>query len=232
MSKLLVVTRSDSRIKEMTDITHPIIKKFAEKWGAEFRIFEEREWPVHPRHYRIMELGELLNVYDRALCIDSDVIITPNCDKNPFEVVPESKIGTVLEDVGSRQGRRRELIRKVQSQYGNVGWEQGYINTGFFVVSKRHKDIFQSINATDYWGGFGFDDVTLGYQIHAKKHEIYDLHYKWNFTTMFSEKWCGGNRFKAFVIHYAGNGIFEDGVKNRLEQIKKDYGVIYGKSGL
>ena len=36
--KLLITTRADEGIKNWTDITHPIIKKYAENVGADFEI--------------------------------------------------------------------------------------------------------------------------------------------------------------------------------------------------
>ena len=226
--KRIVVTRADVGIKEMTDITHPIIKEFAKKWDADFEILNpDRDWPVHRRHYRIMQLKEILENYDRAISIDSDVLINPKCYKNPFVVVSKDRIGSVCEDVGTRAGRRRELIGKVQKRFGDVGWKSGYINTGFLVVSKEHKDIFQPINGK-YWDGFGFDDIHLGWQINKRKYLVYSMHHKWNFMTMFSENWCKDNRFNAFIIHYAGRGMFDHGVKNRMEQIRLDHKKLYG----
>jgi hypothetical protein len=46
--------------------------------------------------------------------------------------------------------------------------------------------------------------------------------------TMFSEKWNNyANRFESNIIHYAGKGVFDVGVKNKLEQIKIDCDKIY-----
>ena len=39
--KLLVTTNSDDKVKEMTDFTHPIIKHFAKKWGADFKVISK-----------------------------------------------------------------------------------------------------------------------------------------------------------------------------------------------
>ena len=46
--------------------------------------------------------------------------------------------------------------------------------------------------------------------------------------TMFSEPWNGSpDRFKSYIIHYAGAGIF-DAVPDRITQMKNDYNKIYG----
>ena len=66
MSNLLIVTRADSNILEMTKLTHPYIKAYAELLGADFKILDKNT-PVHRCHYRIMELHDLLEEYDRAI---------------------------------------------------------------------------------------------------------------------------------------------------------------------
>jgi len=67
-----------------------------------------------------MHTKDLLGFYDRVLSIDSDIIINKDC-KNPFTVIPEDMIGSVYEDVGSRQKARRKVIRDIQDRFGNIG---------------------------------------------------------------------------------------------------------------
>jgi hypothetical protein len=147
---LLVATRADDGIKEMAAITHPVMRRFARGWGADFLTLRG-DFKVS-RHYRIMELRALLGEYDRVLSLDSDILILPACP-NPFKKVDEGSIGTIFEDQGSRQNQRRALIRRVQDRFGNVDWETGYINTGVFLASCCHKDIFQPIDG-EYWDGW------------------------------------------------------------------------------
>ena len=227
--KLLITTRADSNISEWTDITHPIIKEYANRVGADFKTLSHKSdcndgdgrW-----HYRIFKHKELHKEYDRILHIDSDVLLTPNCP-NIFDVVPYEKIGTIFEDKGSRRGARHQCIADVQSRFGDVGWESGYINTGVFVTSKCHEDIYEKIDG-EYWVGFGFDDVHMGYLINKYKYTIHELPYQWNHMTMFSEPWNGSaDRFKSHVIHYAGRGVFDSSVGNKVEQLKKDNNKLY-----
>lgn len=228
--KLLITTRADSGIKEMTDITHPIIKKYAQRVGADFMVLDH----VPPSdsgdgrpHYRILKHYELHQEYDRILHIDSDMIIMPDCP-NIFEVVPYDKIGTVLEDKGSRKPARQALIQSAQDKFGHIGWNEEYINTGIILTSKCHRDIFQSIGG-EYWTGFGSDDVQLGYLIKKNSFQIMDLPFQYNHMTMFSEPWNGSpSRFKSNIIHYGGRGIFDEKIKTKMDQIRSDYGQIYG----
>jgi len=230
----LICTRSDRNISDMTNITHPIIRSFASKWGAKFVVLDNLpDWMNHKddrlfcQHYRIMNLYHMFKLYNMILCIDSDVIITPECP-NPFDIIPADHIGTVYEDIGSRKKDRENRIFLSQKKFGEIGWRNGYINTGFFMASAMHKDIFMPVDGM-FWDGRGYDDVHLGYQIFKNKLNVHELSYKWNHMTMMSEEWNGNpDRFKSYIIHYAGQGIFDKGVKNRLQQIKKDCKKLYG----
>lgn len=226
--KLAIFTRADDSINPMTSITHPILRKYAEYCEADFRLIEG-EPPVitddgHP-HWKIANLYNHYKEYDRIACIDSDVLILPTCP-NLFEEVPEDCIGSSFEDVGSRTRPRRESIKHIQKQFGDVGWKEGYINTGVLITSKMHKEIFTAINGK-YYTDFGSDDVHIGYKAHKLGFKIYQLSYKFNHMTMFSESWNNNaNRFDSYIIHYAGKGQFNQ-QKSRIENIRNDAEKIY-----
>lgn len=208
----LVVTRCDSNAERLGSITHPIIECYAEIWKADFaKLAHTEDWMADYElcHYRILKLYDLLDEYDRIMVIDTDVVIMPGCP-DPFETVDQEKIGSIYEDVGSRKEHRRHVIRHIQNKFGDVGWEQGYINTGVFIVSKKHKPIFQRINGK-LWTGFGYDDALLGWQIHKHGFEVQELPFKWNHMSMFSEPWNNNaSRFDSYIIHYAGTANFPD----------------------
>jgi hypothetical protein len=228
-NKFAMVTRSDDNITDLTDVTHPILRDYAEQWGCDFITLDTKEdWMTDYElaHYRILRVRELLETYERILVIDSDVVIMPTCP-NPFEVVPVDKIGSIYEDKGSREAMRQGVIMSIQERFGDVGWEDGYINTGFFVVSRQHSNIFQRIGDAStitpsmplngLWKGFGYDDALIGYNIHTFGHEVHELSFQFNHMSMFSEDWNGNaNRFNSHVIHYAGLARFPDDRSGRV----------------
>jgi len=231
--KLLFATRADNNIKDMTDITFPYIKDYAEKCGADFLAMSQEppiwttEDPPRP-HYRIMELYNLFEEYDRIVSIDADTVINKNCP-NIFDEVPYDKVGIIYEDVGPSASHRRSMIKLAKEQFGDIDWETGYINIGFSVFSKIHRDIFQPING-EYFMEFGMADVHLCYNIHKMGFQIHQLDHKWNHMTMFSQPWNNNaDRFASNIIHYAGEGVFDKpSVSNRVQQIKNDIQRIYG----
>ena len=230
MKKVALVTRADDNIKEMSDITLPIIKGYADKVGAEF-INLNHEAPFLTEddnpHYRILKVLDLFDVYDRIIHVDADILITKECP-NILEHVPEDHIGMIYEDKGSRTHNRRALIANVQQKWGDVGWREGYTNGGFSVWSKEHKNIFLPHN-NQYWTSWGSADIHISYNIHKYGYKLQELDYKWNHMTMFSEPWNNNaNRFDSYVIHYAGKGVFDSDCPDRVTQIKRDYKVLYG----
>jgi lipopolysaccharide biosynthesis glycosyltransferase len=225
--KFAVTVRADDNIKSMTQLTFPIIEKFCKKCGAEFIVLDHTPLIMSDNnlpHFRIMKLYELLDTYDRIINLDADIVINKNCP-NLFDVVPGICIGTIYEDKVSRENTRVSRIKDIQLLFVDIGWKSGYINTGVFVVSKKHREIFTSINGK-YYTKNGSDDVHLGYQMKKLKVDVHELDYRFNHMTMFSEN--GLDRFRSFIIHYAGRGIFDTHIKSRNEQIQNDIKIIYG----
>ena len=230
--KLLMVTRDDDSYAPISGLTNPIIKRFAEKWGADlFNVDTDADSPTKlgKIHYRTMAIYDLLDEYDRVMSIDSDVIINKNCP-NLFELVPEDIIGVTTEDKGSRLKDRRRRIQRVQAAWGDVKWRTGYINIGVFLVSRSHKEIFRKFKG-QYWEDTGYTDVHFGYQIHRLGFKIFELHWHFNHTSIFSEPWNGSpSRFDSHIIHYAGHGAFPDkGKRSRVQLIRDDIKKIYGE---
>lgn len=227
--KYALVTRADENIKKMTNITLPPMKEYAKRIGADFIQLDHKP-PLltddNKTHYRILKVRDILEEYDRVLCLDADMLVNKNIP-NIFTVVPENKMGSIFEDKGSRKPDRINKILGIQKHWGNVSWKDNYTNAGTFVLSKEHRDIFLPHNG-QYWIGWGSADLHMSYMAHKLGFEIMELPFKWNHMTMFSEKWNNNaDRFQSYIIHYAGKGVFDSNVETRIEQIKKDYKKIY-----
>lgn len=230
MSKLAIVTRADDNVRSYTDITHKTLRKYAEFCGADFKVISSPApflTADNNPHYRILEVYNMFDTYDRILHLDSDMLVNKDCP-NLFEIVPENCIGSIYEDVGSRMADRRHKLLFMQSKWGDVGWRTGYTNAGTFMMSKCHRNIFLPHNE-QYWIAWGSADLHMSYNIHKFGFDFHELDFTWNHMAMFSEPWNNHpDRFKSKIIHYAGKGIFDEGVTSRIEQIKLDYQKIYG----
>ena len=228
MENRLIVTRADENHDKISQLTHPILKQYAERCEADFLVLKEPYKNFHI-HYRILQLYELFDKYDRILSVDTDIIILNKCP-NIFDVVKQDTIASIYEDVGSRQLDRRGRIQAMQTKFGDIGWTSGYINTGFALFPKIYRDLFKVVSSDELWVGLGFDDVFLSYRINKFKYAFQELSYMYNFMSMFSEEWNGNVcRSNAYVIHYAGSGGFLTG-RSRDDIIKEDI-ILFRKYG-
>jgi len=225
MEKRAIVTRADDKIAVMSDITHPVIKMYADRCKAEFIILEDSK-NLH-MHYRILQLYDLFEKYDRILSLDTDILVMPDCP-NLFELVPDTyDVATIFEDVGSRKEDRRNRIKKVQKKLGNIGWQKGYTNTGCSLYNKSCRDIFKFKNEDELWMDLGYDDVYLGYHINRLKLKVFELPCTFNFMSVFAEPSTGLSKADAHVLHYAGRGFYP--FIPKTEQIRQDFFVIYDR---
>ena len=233
---LLITTRADATCADWVELTHPIIRRYANRVVADFIVLDES---VDCKdavggigngvyQYRIMKHYELHEVYDRIIQLDSDMLLTPNCP-DLFKEVPYDHVGSIYEDIGTRKEQRVQCMLNAQAQFGDIGWRGDYINTGVFVTSEIHRDIYQKIDDR-YFVDWGTDDIHIGYLIKKYGYKVKELSYHYNHMTMFSEDWNGNaDRFKSYIIHYAGRGIFnQKTASNKLQQAKLDYQRIYG----
>ena len=223
--KCLITTRADDNVKWLSDITHPVFKEYAKMCNADFMVLDHdppiMSWDNRP-HFRITKHYDLHEEYDRILHLDTDIIINRNAP-NIFEYVPEDKIGCVLEDWGrdERIKDRQGMMRDIQDEWGDIGWKKKYINSGVFVTSKMHRDIYLPFEGK-YWTSHGSDDIHMGYMIKHLNYEIFELPYQYNHTGTYSESWNGSpNRMESYFLHYAGG----EGIKRELV---RDFDIIYG----
>ena len=232
--KLLITTRADETVRDWAKLTHPIFRDYATRVGADFLTLGE-DLNCHEAasgigdglwHFRIMKHYDLHEHYDRILHLDGDALLTPNCP-NLFEYVPYDHIGTLYEDVGIKKQHRVVCMLAAQKKFGFIDWHSGYINTGVFMTSKIHRDIFQKTNG-EYFTDWGTDDVHIGYRIKKLGYKVKSLPYQFNHMTMFSEGWNNhANRLGSHIIHYAGKGVFDEGEISQEALLKHAQGVDY-----
>ena len=77
--KKLLVTLDINYNKNITNITYPYMKSYANKIDADFKIITERKFPEEPVNIEKFQLYELSKDYDWTIFIDADAIIHPNC---------------------------------------------------------------------------------------------------------------------------------------------------------
>ena len=236
--KLLVATYSDQKcIDAYGKFTIPIIENYAKECGADFiNMSINAEVPFGEWNYVAMHtIYKLFDTYDRILYMDSDILISKGCP-NLFNVTEGGIVfAGVSEDVGSRKENRVHRLKDVQNFYEKdspnkspIALIRGYINAGMYLASKYHQAVFQPVNGKLY-NKIGYDSPHISYQLFRLGYYFWELDYKWNHMSMFSEAWNGSpSRFDSYFIHYAGDAKFPDkGKMTRNELIKSDWDRIW-----
>ena len=117
------------------------VKQYCNKYNIELSLVTKSKFNIG-KHFGYnfgiwekFQAAEDLDKYDRILCMDGDVLISPNAP-NVFDIVPYNKIGAVYEDVGSRKQDRLRQIQLAQQQLGPTpnNWCQNYFNAGIMIL--------------------------------------------------------------------------------------------------
>jgi hypothetical protein len=193
VSKLVLVAASES-IKQLTDVTHPAIKAYAKRIGADFHVIQNATYE-NPEDWKFL-IPEYLKDYDRVLYVDSDLIIRDDAP-DIFEIVPENKLGVLYE---SRFIPKTEELNSVLDALSIPKADRlnKFYGTGVIVASKHHAPLF-----TDRLIGKVRAEIAFNVALHIDKFDIHEIHYKFNYQAAM-DKITGEERHSAYFIHYSG----------------------------
>jgi len=179
-------------------LTHPTIKKYADKIGADFIIEDKPNQNFITQKWQKFQIYNLLNKYERVLYLDTDLIIRDDCP-NLFDIVPDDKLGMFNE---GKYVPRLEYIQDASRVYDIelYKWNNKFYNSGVMVISRIHKQLFKLPLLIDT---IETDQPYLNLKIAVDKIEMFDLSYRFNRMDIL-DKETGIHRFDSYIIHYAG----------------------------
>ncbi len=142
MNKHLVLTIAvGDDYLQMASYTHPTIKAYAERIGADFLCIDESN--TSTPHWEKFQIFDLLNKYERIIYLDTDLIVRDDCP-DLFEVVPVSELGMFNEAPFVPDGRQAAMYEVCKAHDTNVpDWDGKYYNSGVMVISRTHKYLFK-----------------------------------------------------------------------------------------
>jgi len=211
--KAIVTIAIGDEYRKIAELSHPTIKKYADRIGADFICIDKRGISQTTPHWEKFQLYDILGKYDRVIYIDTDMIVRDDCP-DLFEIVPEEKLGMFEE--GQFTDRSKELMIDICKNYGITlpRWNGKYYNSGLIVMSKRHRELFLKPEKEI----FSFYEQTyLNAVISRDKVDMLDLDYKFNRMTCM-DRFIGEHRLGAYIVHYAGY----PNLNIVIELIKKD----------
>jgi hypothetical protein len=197
MKKAVVTITSGEFYTKMGKITHPTIKSYADKIGADFLVLEGNGNHSLP-HYRKLDLKDVLATYDRLIYLDTDILVRPDAP-DLFAVVSEEKIGAFDEGrFVDREDNFRNFMKQVN--FAADKWDGKYYNTGVLVVSKAHAGLFiDPPEETDNFKEQSYLNIMLSHT----KFPVHRLDYKLN-RMYCMDPITGEERFDSYFMHYAG----------------------------
>lgn len=163
-------------------------------------------------HWHKIYVLDLLDEYDRSAVVDNDIVIHPNCP-DFFEMVPENKVGVVIDD-----SNYDWIIRSVEA-YGTILKNEfdifEYFNSGFIVLSKEHRkmydqvkefveDNYDKLNSIQKKYGVGRDQTPLNYLLRQFGAEFHFLSKKFNLQNLPSKEMLDPEVLyeRAYIYHY------------------------------
>lgn len=208
--------------QRMSELTHPSIKAYAKKIGAEFLCISKQEISKTTPHWDKFQISTLLEKYDRILYLDTDIVIRDDCP-NLFDIVPENCLSAFNE--APFTDRSQELLIDCCKQYNITlpQWNGKYYNTGVMVISQMHKRLFEKPEKEHF--SF-YEQSYLNMMIAYLGFRMYELDYKFNRMTCMDRP-TGEERFASWIIHYAGYPSLDfviGIIKQDLQRWKRDEG--------
>src|SRR3989344_5409820 len=135
-AKAIVTIAIGEEFSKMAKLTHPAMRKYAQRVEAEFIVIDSFDTSSQTPHFAKYRLYELLKTYQRILYIDTDALIVSKCP-DLFKLVPKNQLGVFLEEDEINPTRRTDEIQKI---CGNIdGWPGKYFNSGVMVISSAQR---------------------------------------------------------------------------------------------
>lgn len=190
--------------QQLAKITHPTLRRYAEKIGADFLSIDGSS--ASTPHWEKFRIFDLLNQYERIVYLDTDLIIRDDCP-NLFEIVPQNYLGVFNE--APFTGGRASAMQDVLNQYEETlpEWNGAYYNTGVMVISRGQKYLFKmpDVEASSF-----YEQGYLNMKIAKDKIWIHPLKYQFNRMTCM-DGLTGEERHASYIVHYAGYHYVDDG---------------------
>ena len=212
--------------EKMGSYTQPLMKAYASRINADFIVLSERKIADSsslPPKYEKFQLYQLLEIYERIIFIDNDIVVLPTAP-NLLDIVDKESFAAVSEESFSGSKLEKKVTQEIM---GSVDWKYCYFNSGLMVIPKSAKHLFNPHSTElENWAVGEFrkryptvlnDQPYLNHKANKTKVKFQELDYRFNHTRAMPGS---NNRFTSYLIHYAGPSGHRYG--KRLEQIKMD----------
>lgn len=206
------------------------VAKYAEKYKIPFFLGTQPTINFINHYFEKFQCLELLKEYDRVLCLDGDVLVTPKA-ANIFEKYDnENYLYAFHENADSEHMNRDSWIETYEP---NFEWpiynkRKMYFNSGCVLYSKKHANLLDKIKEIKYTNkSFSIDggeQTALNFAVAKNKIPFESISHSFNRMNL-GENDPDNKRYEADFIHYAGICRYGNGDKQNV--IKEDYRFLY-----
>jgi lipopolysaccharide biosynthesis glycosyltransferase len=217
MSQFLVLTLGDASYKEVTDLTFPRAKAYADSIRADFHVISTRVYPGVHMGYEKFQARGLLDKYSRILLLDGDVLVnsgTPNL----FEMVPFGSFGAMNETEHFTHWTEEMVAIQIRPYHWRGPWTWGQFNSGVMVFDKTHKMVFENpiITNRPLW-----DQPCFNVAVRKLGGPFFCLPPEFNFMVFHRYTHHEKLRRRAHMLHFSGVSLPE-----RIAGIREELGVV------
>lgn len=199
MKTLVLTIAIGAYYERMGDITHPLMRAYAHRIGADFEFISKQKISQTTPHWEKFQIKEYLTRYERVLYLDTDIIVRGDCP-NLFEIVPEDALGAFDESTYYTDARgRMEVVAETYHEDISL-WDGRYFNTGVLVVSAPHAEVF--VKPEKEVSNF-HEQTYLNMLFSKKRIPMYPLDFRFNRMHPMNVH-TGEPRLASYIVHYAG----------------------------
>jgi lipopolysaccharide biosynthesis glycosyltransferase len=205
-------------------------EKYSHKYQIPLILGRTKKFNFINNYFEKFQCLELLDTYDRVLCIDADIMPTPNA-RNIFEEYPDENYLYAYHESTNDSAMNRDPW--IASYSPDFSWpmyndKKQYFNGGCVLYSKKHRhipELIKNITYTQKCFSIEFGEQTaLNYVV--AKHQFPFKSLDYSFNRMHLGKLDPNNeRYKADFIHYAGPCTYVNG--NKQEAMAHDFRTLY-----
>jgi hypothetical protein len=123
LKKTLFVLNVDNYAPEITEVTYPLLKRYADKIGAQFYEIRERKFPGWPPVYEKLQIYELAQGLenDWNLYVDSDTLIHPDM-MDVTNYIPRNTVAHNGQDMAGNRWIYDRFFLRDGRNIGSCNW--------------------------------------------------------------------------------------------------------------
>jgi hypothetical protein len=123
MKKTIYTLNVNDYSPEITELTYPLLKRYAEKIGASFFVITERKYPDYAPVYEKLQIYDLQRIRDDdwSIFIDSDALVHPDLF-DPTEFIGKDTILHNGIDMANNRWRYDRFFRRDGRHIGSCNW--------------------------------------------------------------------------------------------------------------